>query len=138
VFVDRALTLFKVFWSLLPPIFGGLFHRERTVIKSDNEMGTVLSFSPRDKTPPYAMEYNANNGGSIANHHIHNNHYSNYNNQQRHYSKENILAHNNNAMGGDTGSNGVLLNQADKAMLEKGMKKHNMFLNALSWKRFTG
>jgi hypothetical protein len=30
------------------------------------------------------------------------------------------------------------LNQADKALLEKGMKKHNMFLNALSWKRFTG
>lgn len=130
-----------MFWSIFGPIFGGIFQREKTVAKSDTaEMGTVLSFSPRDKTPPYAMEYNANNGGSLANHHLHNNHYSGYNNQQqlvgRHYSKENILLHNNNATGGDGGS-GVLLNQADKAMLEKGMKKHNVFLNALSWKRFT-
>jgi len=44
-------------------------------------MGTVLSFSPRDKTPPYAMEYNGNNTSSLAGHHIHNNHYSNYSNQ---------------------------------------------------------
>lgn len=128
----------KVFWSVLGPIFGGLFSRERSA-KSDTEMGTVLSFSPRDKTPPYAMEYSANSG-----HNIHNNHYSGYsNNQQRHYSKENILLHNNNASMADGGGGGngggiVLMNQADKTLLEKGMKKHNMFLNALSWKRFTG
>ena len=116
---------------MLGPIFGGFFSREKAA-KSDTEMGTVLSFSPRDKTPPYAMEYSGNAG-----HGFHNNHYSGYSNQQRHYSKENILLHNNNP--GIVGpGDGVLLNQADKALLEKGMKKHNMFLNALSWKRFTG
>jgi hypothetical protein len=70
-----------VFWALFGPIFGGFFSREKSAVRSETEMGTVLSFSPRDKTPPYAMEYNGNNTSSLAGHHIHNNHYSNYSNQ---------------------------------------------------------
>lgn len=81
-------------------------------------MGTVLSLSPRDKAPPYAMEYS--NGSSM-----HQNHYNNgY--QVHRGSRENILQHNNNP---------VVIQQTDKSN-DKGLKKH-MFLNALSWKRLT-
>lgn len=84
---------------------------------SEVTMGTVLSFMPREKAPPYVTEYNITNG-----------------NQMHRYSKENILIHNNN---GAMPNGPTILTSASKAIIEKGMKKHNMFLNALSWKRFT-
>lgn len=65
-------------------------------------MGTVLSFSPRDKAPPYAMDITSN--------------YS---------AKSKDFVNNENAL------------VADRAMFDKGLKKHSMFLNALSWKKFT-
>merc|ERR1712026_478180 len=67
-------------------------------------MGTVLSFSPREKSPPYALDYNET--------------INNLKNKE-------ILINNENAH---------LL--VDKSALEKNLKKHSMFINALSWKKF--
>jgi len=75
-------------------------------------MGTVLSFSPREKNPPYALDYtNPNN----------NINYETINNLKN---KE-ILINNENAH---------LL--VERSALEKNLKKHSMFINALSWKKF--
>jgi len=75
-------------------------------------MGTVLSFSPREKNPPYALDYtNPNN----------NINYETINNLKN---KE-ILINNENAH---------LL--VERNTLEKNLKKHSMFINALSWKKF--
>jgi len=72
-------------------------------------MGTVLSFSPREKTPPYALDYNqAINYEAINN-----------------LKHKEILINNENAH---------LL--VDKSALERNLKKHSMFINALSWKKF--
>lgn len=64
-------------------------------------MGTVLSFSPRDKNPPYAVDYtiNSSTGGMEG-------------------SKENLTDN--------------IISTTDK-----GLKKHSMFLNALSWKKLS-
>lgn len=77
-----------------------------------NNMGTVLSFSPREKTPPYALDYTNP---------INNINYETINNLKN---KE-ILINNENAH---------LL--VEKSALEKNLKKHSMFINALSWKKF--
>jgi len=72
-------------------------------------MGTVLSFSPREKTPPYALDYtNAINYDTLNN-----------------LKNKEILINNENA--------NILI---DKNALEKNLKKHSMFINALSWKKF--
>lgn len=75
-------------------------------------MGTVLSFSPREKSPPYALDYTNP---------INNINYETINNLKN---KE-ILINNENAH---------LL--VEKNALEKNLKKHSMFINALSWKKF--
>ncbi len=79
------------------------------------KMGTVLSFSPREKVPPYAVEYAGNSASSsmaaaAAAAHL------------RRASKENLADNFLAAAGGG----------------EKGLKKHSMFLNALSWKKLSG
>lgn len=79
-----------------------------------SNMGTVLSFSPREKTPPYALDYTNP---------INNINYETINNLKN---KE-ILINNENAH---------LL--VEKSALEKNLKKHSMFINALSWKKFNG
>ncbi len=83
-------------------------------------MGTVLSFSPREKNPPYAVADYANSGGSFNN---------GVNNKFASAA----------ANGGDVNSNhnhnGVVSKPALSS--EKAMKKHSVFLNALSWKKFS-
>lgn len=79
-----------------------------------SNMGTVLSFSPREKSPPYALDYTNP---------INNINYETINNLKN---KE-ILINNENAH---------LL--VEKSALEKNLKKHSMFINALSWKKFNG
>merc|ERR1711881_523540 len=72
------------------------------------KMGTVLSFSPREKNPPYALDYtNPNN----------NINYETINNLKN-------------------SENAHLL--VERNALEKNLKKHSMFINALSWKKFNG
>lgn len=82
--------------------------------RHNTNMGTVLSFSPREKTPPYALDY-TNPMNNIN--------YETINNLKN---KE-ILINNENAH---------LL--VEKSALEKNLKKHSMFINALSWKKFNG
>ena len=79
-------------------------------------MGTVLSFSPREKNPPYAVVDYGSVGGGAANgigaggHPFNNN-------------KQEIVG------------NGVMASAAKSN--EKSAKKHSMFLNALNWKKFS-
>jgi len=88
----------------------GTLTKEKKPLGSN--MGTVLSFSPREKTPPYALDYTNP---------INNINYETINNLKN---KE-ILINNENAH---------LL--VEKSALEKNLKKHSMFINALSWKKF--
>ncbi|KAK6628047.1 hypothetical protein RUM43_002054 [Polyplax serrata] len=106
-------------------------------------MGTVLSFSPRERRPVYSsvsagelalnnISYEqlnnaknkalpppvavANNTANTnSNHQIHTNHINNNNNNNNDSAK--IIS--------------------EKNALEKNFKKHSLFINALSWKRFS-
>ena len=74
-------------------------------------MGTVLSFSPREKNPPYAVvdygSVGSANGGGVG-HPFNNN-------------KQEIAG------------NGAIAAKSN----EKSAKKHSIFLNALNWKKFS-
>ena len=95
-------------------------------------MGTVLSFSPREKNPPYAVDYNCTSSSTS----VPNNHHNNYHNSSggggggvsmKAGSKENIV---------NSSSENILVDP--NAAGGKGpLKKHSMFLNALSWKKFS-
>ena len=74
------------------------------------KMGTVLSFSPREQKPYYG-DYTLNN---------HN--YETLNNVKN---REKIV----------NNENANILNE--KNALERNFKKHSLFINALSWKRFS-
>jgi len=79
-------------------------------------MGTVLSFSPREKNPPYAVaDYGSGGVGGGANgvggHQFNNN-------------KQEVVG------------NGGVTAAAAKSN-EKSAKKHSIFLNALNWKKFS-
>ena len=76
-------------------------------------MGTVLSFSPREKNPPYAVVDYGSVGGS-ANGVGHGHQFNN--------NKQEIVG------------NGVM---ASSKSNEKSAKKHSIFLNALNWKKFS-
>lgn len=99
-------------WSLVQRVL--LPVRGQQERPNTTNMGTVLSFSPREKTPPYALDYTNP---------INNMNYETINNLKN---KE-ILINNENAH---------LL--VEKSALEKNLKKHSMFINALSWKKFNG
>ncbi|XP_023344168.1 cyclin-dependent kinase 5 activator 1 [Eurytemora carolleeae] len=75
-------------------------------------MGTVLSFSPREKNPPYSLDYTNP---------INNINYETINNLKN---KELLISN----------ENAHLL--VEKNALEKNLKKHSLFINALSWKKF--
>jgi len=122
-----------VIWNIFRPLLSSLTGGERRDVSNlrgqqniardiqskqgsgdNSNMGTVLSFSPREKTPPYALDYTNP---------INNINYETINNLKN---KE-ILINNENAH---------LL--VEKSALEKNLKKHSMFINALSWKKFNG
>ncbi|MPC21946.1 Cyclin-dependent kinase 5 activator 1 [Portunus trituberculatus] len=75
-------------------------------------MGTVLSFSPREQKPYYG-DYTLNNHTYEAINNVRN--------------KEKAAAVNN--------ENANILNERNA--LERNFKKHSLFINALSWKRFS-
>ncbi|CAL1293649.1 unnamed protein product [Larinioides sclopetarius] len=75
-------------------------------------MGTVLSFSPRERKPAYG-EYNLNN----------------YNYEQLNNAKNN---NNSSSKEGGKATNGEKANGH-----HHNFKKHSLFINALSWKHFT-
>lgn len=99
-------------WSLFQRVL--LPSRTNQQAPNNHSMGTVLSFSPREKTPPYALDYTNP---------MNNTNYEMINNLKN---KE-ILINNENAH--------LLM---EKNALEKNLKKHSMFINALSWKKFNG
>ena len=72
-------------------------------------MGTVLSFSPREKNPPYAVvDYGSVGSAHGVGHQFNNN-------------KQEVVG------------NGVTAAKSN----EKSAKKHSIFLNALNWKKFS-
>ena len=72
-------------------------------------MGTVLSFSPREKNPPYAVvDYGSVGSAHGVGHQFNNN-------------KQEVVG------------NGVTAAKNN----EKSAKKHSIFLNALNWKKFS-
>lgn len=154
-------------------------------------MGTVLSFSPRERRPVYSTHHhsgglsssnsadfplnnysyeqlnnvknrennktslcstvaNNNNGNMVLLAQTHNNHHMNMN-----HNGNNIANSNNNNIGNNNGSsnnNNTMNNNhlhgvndrgvsdsarilSEKNALEKNLKKHSLFINALSWKR---
>lgn len=91
-------------------------------------MGTVLSFSPRERRPVYTTtascgtDYPLNNTGYS---------YEQLNNVKNQRSMSASLLVGNNI----NNENAKII--SEKNALEKNFKKHSLFINALSWKRFS-
>lgn len=88
-------------------------------------MGTVLSFSPRERRPVYTTTASVPPADTLNN-----------------YSYEQLNnAKNRQTMGSLVNSNNINNENAriisEKNALEKNFKKHSLFINALSWKRFS-
>lgn len=147
-------------------------------------MGTVLSFSPRERRPVYSTHHHSGSGLSSsgsADHPLNNYSYeqlnnaknreinkpscqsvpnnnnanvvllgqSNHNHNHHHHQLHHNNHHHNNNSGTNniniTNNNGNLLPAerntessrilSEKNALEKNLKKHSLFINALSWKR---
>lgn len=89
-------------------------------------MGTVLSFSPRERRPVYTT---ASNGDFTLN----NFSYEQLNNAKN---KSNAnIANSNSNLQNNINDNARII--SEKNALEKNLKKHSLFINALSWKRFS-
>lgn len=98
-------------------------------------MGTVLSFSPRERRPIYTTS--ANSGEFTLNNYS----YEQLNNVKN---RENKLPNcpNTNNHNQLQNCNNININDnariiSEKNALEKNLKKHSLFINALSWKRFS-
>lgn len=132
-------------------------------------MGTVLSFSPRERRPIYTTHHHSNGtistSNSTSDFQLNNYAYEQINNaKNRENSKpmqyltvpnqfqiqngSNVLfgSSNSNIMNNNVSSNGASIEerQADSARIlleknaiEKNLKKHSLFINALSWKRLS-
>jgi cyclin-dependent kinase 5 activator 1 len=98
-------------------------------------MGTVLSFSPRERRPVYS----SNSGGEFT---LNNFSYEQLNNAKNRENKGVTAA---GGVANNTNSNNHHNNNinescriiSEKNELEKRLKKHSLFINALSWKRFS-
>ncbi|CAH1154507.1 unnamed protein product [Phaedon cochleariae] len=90
-------------------------------------MGTVLSFSPRERRPVYSTT-------STGDFTLNNFSYEQLNNVKNRESKATIANPNlcNNI---NNNENARII--SEKNALEKNLKKHSLFINALSWKRFS-
>ncbi|KAK9888046.1 hypothetical protein WA026_000322 [Henosepilachna vigintioctopunctata] len=98
-------------------------------------MGTVLSFSPRERRPVYTT-------GSNADFTLNNFSYEQLNNVKNRENKPNINLtnsnnHNLNCNNINNCNNDNTRIISEKNALEKNLKKHSLFINALSWKRFS-
>lgn len=100
-------------------------------------MGTVLSFSPRERRPVYTTS-------STGDFTLNNFSYEQLNNVKNRESKTNgsittnsnhNLCNNINNKDRDNNENARII--SEKNALEKNLKKHSLFINALSWKRFS-
>lgn len=106
-------------------------------------MGTVLSFSPRERRPVYT----SNSGGEFT---LNNFSYEQLNNAKNRENKGVTAAvgvanntNSNNHHNATNNHNNINNNNenariiSEKNALEKNFKKHSLFINALSWKRFS-
>jgi cyclin-dependent kinase 5 activator 1 len=104
-------------------------------------MGTVLSFSPRERRPVYS----SNSGGEFT---LNNFSYEQLNNAKNRENKGvtaavgvgNNTNSNNHHNATNNHNNNINENSriiSEKNALEKNFKKHSLFINALSWKRFS-
>ena len=92
-------------------------------------MGTVLSFSPRERRPVYS----SNSGGEFT---LNNFSYEQLNNAKNRENKGVTAAANSNHNNiNNNNENARII--SEKNALEKNFKKHSLFINALSWKRFS-
>lgn len=98
-------------------------------------MGTVLSFSPRERRPVYTTSSNADFT-------LNNFSYEQLNNVKNRENKPNVnLANSNNqnlncnTINNCNNDNARII--SEKNALEKNLKKHSLFINMLSWKRFS-
>lgn len=97
-------------------------------------MGTVLSFSPRERRPVYTT---SSNSGEFT---LNNYSYEQLNNVKN---RENKLPNGPNGNNQNLQNcNNININDnariiSEKNALEKNLKKHSLFINALSWKRFS-
>lgn len=112
-----------------PPLVGSVEPCWDVVEKdtSVKKMGTVLSFSPRERRPVYTTT----TAGPTAEYTLNNISYEQLNN-----------AKNREAMSGKLQPAPPPNNEntriiSEKNALEKSLKKHSLFINALSWKRFS-
>lgn len=107
-------------------------------------MGTVLSFSPRERRPVYT----SNSGGEFT---LNNFSYEQLNNAKNRENKgvtaavgvANNTTNPNNHHNATNNHNNINNNNenariiSEKNALEKNFKKHSLFINTLSWKRFS-
>jgi cyclin-dependent kinase 5 activator 1 len=127
-------------------------------------MGTVLSFSPRENHPIYSTHHRGSgtmSTSSSADFSLNNYAYEQMNNvkNRENCTKTNIISNNNgsslvlfgssnsNIMNNNlTTTNGISMEErqsdsarilSEKNAIEKNLKKHSLFINALSWKRLS-
>jgi cyclin-dependent kinase 5 activator 1 len=129
-------------------------------------MGTVLSFSPRENHPIYSTHHHHRGSGTMstsssADFSLNNYAYEQMNNvkNRENCTKTNIISNNNgsslvlfgssnsNIMNNNlTTTNGTSMEEraadsarilSEKNAIEKNLKKHSLFINALSWKRLS-
>lgn len=96
-------------------------------------MGTVLSFSPRERRPVYTT---TSNGDFTLN----NFSYEQLNNVKNRENKTNsniTNSNSNHSLQNNINNNDNARIISEKNALEKNLKKHSLFINALSWKRFS-
>lgn len=97
-------------------------------------MGTVLSFSPRERRPVYTTS-------STGDFTLNNFSYEQLNNVKNRETKSTVSLTNsnnhniNNCNNINNNDNARII--SEKNALEKNLKKHSLFINALSWKRFS-
>lgn len=98
-------------------------------------MGTVLSFSPRERRPVYTTS-------STGDFTLNNFSYEQLNNVKNREGKTNAGVLTNSNSNNQNLCNNINNNDnariiSEKNALEKNLKKHSLFINALSWKRFS-
>ncbi|XP_046671996.1 cyclin-dependent kinase 5 activator 1 [Homalodisca vitripennis] len=97
-------------------------------------MGTVLSFSPRERRPVYTTTASHCTTGPGPDYTLNNFSYEQLNNAKNREQKTmsaSVVVGNNNI----NNENARII--SEKNALEKNFKKHSLFINALSWKRFS-
>lgn len=108
-------------------------------------MGTVLSFSPRERRPVYTTTTSHCTTGTGGDFTLNNFSYEQLNNAKNRESLTNsnktmsasvvVSASNNHHNNNINNENSRII--SEKNALEKNFKKHSLFINALSWKRFS-